>query len=84
MDPSERLTCEQLLRHPYFDSMREKSESTSRELDRTNYKRTRLPRRHLPPGVSNNNGVHMLSSRRSCANQFDIPIPITIHLFIGG
>ncbi|PWA29642.1 hypothetical protein CCH79_00007964 [Gambusia affinis] len=45
VDPSERLTCEQLLRHPYFDRMREKSESTTRE-----HKRTRLPRRHLPPG----------------------------------
>ncbi|KAM9707627.1 cyclin-dependent kinase-like 1 isoform 1-T1 [Menidia menidia] len=50
MDPAERLSCEQLLQHPYFDSMREKSESTSREQDRIGSKRTRLPRRHLPPG----------------------------------
>uniref|UniRef100_A0A8C6NU18 cyclin-dependent kinase n=1 Tax=Nothobranchius furzeri TaxID=105023 RepID=A0A8C6NU18_NOTFU len=34
MDPSERLTCEQLLQHPYFDSLREKCESTSREQNR--------------------------------------------------
>ncbi|XP_027856949.1 cyclin-dependent kinase-like 1 isoform X2 [Xiphophorus couchianus] len=53
MDPSERLTCEQLLRHPYFDCMREKSESTTRE-----HKRTRLPRRHLPPGVSGTDEFH--------------------------
>ncbi len=52
MDPSERLTCEQLLQHPYFDSLREKSEKTSREQDRSSNKRTRLPRKHLPPGVS--------------------------------
>ncbi|XP_067469595.1 cyclin-dependent kinase-like 1 isoform X1 [Thunnus thynnus] len=50
MDPSERLTCEQLLQHPYFDSLREKSESTSREQERSSNKRTRLPRKHLPPG----------------------------------
>uniref|UniRef100_A0A8D3DEZ1 cyclin-dependent kinase n=1 Tax=Scophthalmus maximus TaxID=52904 RepID=A0A8D3DEZ1_SCOMX len=52
MDPSERLTCEQLLLHPYFDSLREKSGSTSRDQDRAGNKRTRLPRKHLPPGVS--------------------------------
>eukprot|EP00064_Thunnus_orientalis_P018219 superscaffoldBa00004119_g18313 len=50
MDPSERLTCEQLLQHLYFDSLREKSESTSREQERSSNKRTRLPRKHLPPG----------------------------------
>ncbi|XP_062296122.1 cyclin-dependent kinase-like 1 isoform X2 [Scomber scombrus] len=52
MDPSERLTCEQLLQHPYFDSLREKSEGASREQDRSGNKRTRLPRKHLPTGVS--------------------------------
>uniref|UniRef100_A0A668AB25 cyclin-dependent kinase n=1 Tax=Myripristis murdjan TaxID=586833 RepID=A0A668AB25_9TELE len=50
MDPSERLTCEQLLEHPYFDSFREKSESTTREHERSINKRTRLPRKHLPHG----------------------------------
>uniref|UniRef100_A0A3B4B496 Protein kinase domain-containing protein n=1 Tax=Periophthalmus magnuspinnatus TaxID=409849 RepID=A0A3B4B496_9GOBI len=50
MDPSERLSCEQLLRHPYFDSLREKNQTTSRDQDRTN-KRTRPQRKHLPPGV---------------------------------
>ncbi|XP_033844515.1 cyclin-dependent kinase-like 1 [Periophthalmus magnuspinnatus] len=49
MDPSERLSCEQLLRHPYFDSLREKNQTTSRDQDRTN-KRTRPQRKHLPPG----------------------------------
>ncbi|KAG7272749.1 hypothetical protein CRUP_031073 [Coryphaenoides rupestris] len=42
MDPSERLTCEQLLEHHYFDSLREKTASTN--------KRPRLPRKHLQPG----------------------------------
>ncbi|XP_068194259.1 cyclin-dependent kinase-like 1 [Antennarius striatus] len=50
MDPSERLTCEQLLQHPYFDSLRRRSESSSREQEHLSNKRTRLPRKHLPPG----------------------------------
>ncbi|KAJ0063276.1 hypothetical protein NL108_015626 [Boleophthalmus pectinirostris] len=52
MDPSERLSCEQLLRHSYFDSLREKNQknpTASRDQDRTN-KRLRPPRKHLPPG----------------------------------
>uniref|UniRef100_A0A671NL74 cyclin-dependent kinase n=1 Tax=Sinocyclocheilus anshuiensis TaxID=1608454 RepID=A0A671NL74_9TELE len=48
MDPAERLSCEQLLELPYFDSLREESESVTRELDRK--RRTRQPRKHLPPG----------------------------------
>lgn len=50
MDPAERLTCEQLLQQPYFDSLRHKSENSSREQQERN-KRSRFPRRHLPPGV---------------------------------
>ncbi|KAJ8289074.1 hypothetical protein COCON_G00017330 [Conger conger] len=50
MDPSERLPCEQLLEHPYFDSLREETESTLREQDRSTKRRSRLPRKHLPPG----------------------------------
>uniref|UniRef100_A0A8B9K921 cyclin-dependent kinase n=1 Tax=Astyanax mexicanus TaxID=7994 RepID=A0A8B9K921_ASTMX len=34
MDPAERLSCEQLLEHPYFDSQREETESATRELER--------------------------------------------------
>ncbi|CAL8302274.1 unnamed protein product [Boreogadus saida] len=49
MDPSERQTCEQLLEHHYFDSLREKSSSREHERATTN-KRPRLPRKHLPPG----------------------------------
>ncbi|KAA8581884.1 hypothetical protein FQN60_008624 [Etheostoma spectabile] len=51
MDPSERLTCEQLLQQPYFGGLRGKSERSSREHDRSSNKRTGLPRKHLPPGV---------------------------------
>ncbi|XP_067277002.1 cyclin-dependent kinase-like 1 isoform X1 [Pseudorasbora parva] len=48
MDPAERLSCEQLLEQPYFDSLREENESVTRELDRK--RRIRQPRKHLPPG----------------------------------
>ncbi|KAK1894715.1 Cyclin-dependent kinase-like 1 [Dissostichus eleginoides] len=47
MDPSERLSCETLLQHPYFDSLQEKSSSSQ---DRSGNRRTRLTRKHLPPG----------------------------------
>uniref|UniRef100_A0A8C6U5C3 cyclin-dependent kinase n=1 Tax=Neogobius melanostomus TaxID=47308 RepID=A0A8C6U5C3_9GOBI len=43
--PSARLSCEQLLLHPYFDSLREKTQTTSRTS-----KRSRPARKHLPPG----------------------------------
>ncbi|XP_061897204.1 cyclin-dependent kinase-like 1 isoform X1 [Entelurus aequoreus] len=49
MNPSERLTCEQLLQHPYFDSLRGKSHG-GREHDRYGNRRTRLPRKNLPAG----------------------------------
>ncbi|XP_030627665.1 cyclin-dependent kinase-like 1 isoform X3 [Chanos chanos] len=49
MDPAERLSCEQLLEHSYFDSQREEHERAARELDRTAKRRTRQPRKHLPP-----------------------------------
>ncbi|TSK22652.1 Mitogen-activated protein kinase kinase kinase kinase 5 [Bagarius yarrelli] len=45
----ERLTCEQLLEHPYFDSQREETESVTREHDRAK-RRARQPRKHLPAG----------------------------------
>ncbi|XP_078797348.1 cyclin-dependent kinase-like 1 isoform X2 [Oryzias latipes] len=50
MDPSERLSCQQLLQHPYFSCMRERSQSSAPEPDRPGNKRARLPRRPLPPG----------------------------------
>ncbi|MGH0184703.1 UNVERIFIED_CONTAM: hypothetical protein FKN15_015549 [Acipenser sinensis] len=54
MDPAERLACGQLLEHPYFDSLREDSEAAAagREQERASKRRARLPRKHLPPGVS--------------------------------
>lgn len=64
MDPAERLTCEQLLQQPYFDSLRHKSESSSREQQERN-KRSRFPRKHLPPGVKSSPGAaHTVRSQR--------------------
>ncbi|KAM9842435.1 cyclin-dependent kinase-like 1 isoform 2-T2 [Aulostomus maculatus] len=50
MDPSERLTCDQLLQHPYLDSLQDKNQSTSRDQDHSCSKRIHLPRKQLPPG----------------------------------
>ncbi|NXI34343.1 CDKL1 protein, partial [Galbula dea] len=47
MDPAERQTCEQLLQHPYFDSMRE-AVDLGKEQERTARKAARLPRKHVP------------------------------------
>lgn len=46
MDPAERLTCEQLLQHPYFDSIREVGELT-RQHDKPARKTLRQSRKHL-------------------------------------
>ncbi|CAG13230.1 unnamed protein product [Tetraodon nigroviridis] len=77
MDPSERLTCEQLLLHPYFDSLREKSESSSREQDRN--RRTRFPRKHLPPGylpqLTSSSVFPAVDNRRSNLRKFNYHLP---------
>ncbi|KAM4853212.1 cyclin-dependent kinase-like 1 isoform 1-T1 [Thomomys bottae] len=46
MDPAERLTCEQLLQHPYFESIRE-VEDLPRESNRQTRKTLRQSRKHL-------------------------------------
>ncbi|EGW14421.1 cyclin-dependent kinase-like 1 isoform X4 [Cricetulus griseus] len=46
MDPAERLTCEQLLQHPYFDSIREVGDLT-RQHDKSVRKTLRQSRKHL-------------------------------------
>ncbi|EPY74419.1 cyclin-dependent kinase-like protein [Camelus ferus] len=47
MNPAERLTCEQLLQHPYFDSIRETGNFT-KEHDKPTRKTLRQSRTHLP------------------------------------
>ncbi|XP_078389392.1 cyclin-dependent kinase-like 1 [Cetorhinus maximus] len=49
MNPTERLTCEQLLQHPHFDSCREEMDS-SRDAEKHNRRHERMPRRR-PPGL---------------------------------
>ena len=46
MDPAERLTCEQLLQHPYFDSIRDAGDLT-RQDDKSMRKTLRQSRKHL-------------------------------------
>ncbi|XP_063296511.1 cyclin-dependent kinase-like 1 isoform X1 [Pelobates fuscus] len=47
MNPAERLTCQQLLEHPYFDSIRDDGES-GKDSDRVSRKQARLHRKHFP------------------------------------
>ncbi|XP_067831162.1 cyclin-dependent kinase-like 1 isoform X1 [Heptranchias perlo] len=49
MNPTERLPCEQLLQHPYFDSCREEMEN-SRDAEKFSRRHERMPRRR-PPGL---------------------------------
>lgn len=45
MDPTERLTCEQLLHHPYFENIRE-IEDVAKEHDKPTRKTRRKSRKH--------------------------------------
>ncbi|XP_037688694.1 cyclin-dependent kinase-like 1 isoform X2 [Choloepus didactylus] len=47
MDPTERLTCEQLLQHPYFDSIREIRDS-AKEHEKPPRRTQKQNRKHLP------------------------------------
>lgn len=47
MNPAERLTCEQLLGHPYFDSIREIGD-LAKEHEKSTGKTLRQSRKHLP------------------------------------
>lgn len=47
MDPAERQTCEQLLQHPYFDSIREAGDP-GKEHEKTSRKPAKLTRKHVP------------------------------------
>ncbi|KFV95709.1 Cyclin-dependent kinase-like 1, partial [Eurypyga helias] len=47
MDPAERQTCEQLLQHPYFDSIREAAD-LGKEHEKTARKPARLTQKHMP------------------------------------
>ncbi|XP_056402633.1 cyclin-dependent kinase-like 1 [Hyla sarda] len=68
MDPSERLTCQQLLEHPYFDSIREESEA-GKDPERVSRKQTRLHRKYFPglqhlPQLTNSNLLPALESKK--------------------
>ncbi|NXX98984.1 CDKL1 protein, partial [Centropus bengalensis] len=47
MDPAERQTCEQLLQHPYFDSIRGGAD-LGKEREKTARNAGRLPRKQVP------------------------------------
>ncbi|KAG8539968.1 hypothetical protein GDO81_020063 [Engystomops pustulosus] len=68
MDPFERLTCQQLLEHPYFDSIREEADA-ARDPERVSRKQTRLHRKYFPglqhlPQLTNSNLLPALESKK--------------------
>lgn len=75
MNPAERMTCEQLLQHPYFDSIRETGDS-AKERDRPIRKTLRQSRKHLP-GVKMGHCFTQVS--RGCSFQW----PHACHLVQG-
>ncbi|GAB5572843.1 cyclin-dependent kinase-like 4 [Prionailurus iriomotensis] len=75
MNPAERMTCEQLLQHPYFDSIRETGDS-AKERDRPIRKTLRQSRKHLPgtPLPSMLNGIRVVYVRFGGEKGMDNPL----------
>uniref|UniRef100_A0A8D0L2P1 cyclin-dependent kinase n=1 Tax=Sphenodon punctatus TaxID=8508 RepID=A0A8D0L2P1_SPHPU len=66
MDPAERLTCEQLLQHPYFDSIREAAEP-GKEHEKAVRKPARPTRKHMPgylPQLTSSNILPALDNKK--------------------
>ncbi|CAJ0944243.1 unnamed protein product [Ranitomeya imitator] len=68
MDPSERLTCQQLIEHPYFDSIRKEADA-AKDPERVSRKQTRLHRKYFPglqhlPQLTNSNLLPALESKK--------------------
>ncbi|GAB0191192.1 cyclin-dependent kinase-like 1 [Grus japonensis] len=71
MDPAERQTCEQLLQHPYFDSIREAAD-LGKEQEKTARKPGRLTRKHVAglqylPQLTSSNVLPALDSKKYCS-----------------
>uniref|UniRef100_A0A8C0F5C9 Cyclin dependent kinase like 1 n=1 Tax=Bubo bubo TaxID=30461 RepID=A0A8C0F5C9_BUBBB len=68
LDPVERQTCEQLLQHPYFDSIREVAD-LGKEHEKTARKPARLAQKHVPghlPQLTSCNVLPALDSKKYC------------------
>ncbi|XP_075469953.1 cyclin-dependent kinase-like 1 [Ascaphus truei] len=68
MDPAERLTCQQLLEHPYFDGIRDDGD-TGRDPERVSRRQTILHRKHFPglqhlPQLTSSNLLPALESKK--------------------
>uniref|UniRef100_A0AAA9TGF6 cyclin-dependent kinase n=1 Tax=Bos taurus TaxID=9913 RepID=A0AAA9TGF6_BOVIN len=72
MNPAERLTCEQLLQHSYFDSIREIGDS-ARQHEKPTRKTLRQSRKHLPglqclPQLTSSSILPALDNKKHCYN----------------
>ncbi|XP_077587089.1 cyclin-dependent kinase-like 1 [Stigmatopora nigra] len=72
MNPAERLPCERLLQHPYFDSLRHGH-------DLHGNRRTRPPRKHLPTGclplLTGSSIFPVLDTKKYYHNRFNYHLP---------
>ncbi|KAM4690985.1 cyclin-dependent kinase-like 1 [Rhinophrynus dorsalis] len=70
MDPAERLTCQQLLEHPYFDGFRDEGD-VGRDSEKVSRKQTRMHRKSFPghlPQLTNSNVLPALECKKLYAN----------------
>ncbi|KAE8586482.1 hypothetical protein XENTR_v10021679 [Xenopus tropicalis] len=72
MDPAKRLACQQLLDHPYFDSIRDEGDGVT-DSERLSRKQTRLHRKYIPglqhlPQLTSSNILPALESKKCYAN----------------
>ncbi|XP_049753326.1 cyclin-dependent kinase-like 1 isoform X3 [Elephas maximus indicus] len=74
MDPAERLTCEQLLEHAYFDSIREIG-VLAKEHEKPTRKTLRQSQKHLP-GVKM---VHCFTEAAKVTVSNDLYLPLAWH-----
>ncbi|KAM6273558.1 cyclin-dependent kinase-like 1 isoform 2-T2 [Porphyrio hochstetteri] len=70
MDPAERQTCEQLLQHPYFDSMREAAD-LGKDHEKPARKPARMTRKHVAglqylPQLTSSNVLPALEGKKYC------------------
>lgn len=79
MNPAERLTCEQLLQHPYFDSIREIGD-LAKQHDRPTRRTLRQAQKHLP-GVNTGPGLQTCAGLQFLRLLY-LPPGQSLHLYL--
>lgn len=79
MNPAERLTCEQLLQHPYFDSIREIGD-LAKQHDKPTRRTLRQAQKHLP-GVNTGPGLQTCAGLQFLRLLY-LPPGQSLHLYL--